>query len=53
MLFINRSDINRMKKNVLPDCDTEYWGVTLTEYDIFEAEHAYEDWCIIEDVKEQ
>ena len=53
MLFITRSEINRMKKNVLPDCDTEYWGVTLTEFDIFEAEHAYEDWYIIEDVKEQ
>ena len=52
MVFITRSEINRMKENVLPDCDTEYWGVTLTEFDIFEAEHSCEDWEIIEDVKE-
>lgn len=53
MLFITRSEINRMKKNVLPDCETEYWGMTLTEFDIFEHEHSYEDWQIIEDVKEE
>ena len=53
MLFITRSEINRMKKNVLPDCETEYWGMTLTEFDLFENEHCYEDWHIIEDVKEE
>lgn len=53
MLLITRSEINRMKKNVLPDCDTEFWGMTLTEFDIFEHEHSYEDWQIIEDVKEE
>ena len=53
MLFITRSEINRMKKNVLPDCETEYWGMALTEFDIFENEHCYEDWHIIEDVKEE
>lgn len=53
MLFISRSEINRMKANVLPDCETEYWGMTLTEFDIFESQHCYEDWEIIEDVKEE
>ena len=53
MLFITRSEINRMKANVLPDCETEYWGMALTEFDIFENEHCYEDWQIIEDVKEE
>lgn len=53
MIFISRSEINRMKKNYLPECDHEYWGLgPLTEFDIFEAEHCYEDWEIIEDVKE-
>lgn len=52
MITIARSEINRMKKNVLPDCETEYWGMTLTEFDIFEHEHSNEDWNIIEDVKE-
>ena len=47
MLFINRSKINDMKKNVID----EELGVT--EYDFFEAEHCHEDWHIIEDVKEQ
>lgn len=53
MVSITRSEINRMKKNVLPDCETEYWGMTLTEFDIFEHNHCDEDWNIIEDVKEE
>lgn len=52
MITITRSEINRMKKNVLPDCETEYWGMTLTEFDIFEHNHSDEDWDIIEDEKE-
>ena len=47
MLFINRSKINDMKKNIIDD------ELGITEYDFFEAEHCYEDWHIIEDVKEQ
>lgn len=35
-----------MKKNVI---DKE---VGITEYDIFENEHCYEDWHVFEDVKE-
>jgi hypothetical protein len=53
MVVISRSEIERMKKNVLPDCDTEYWGMTLTEFDIFEHNHSNEDWEIIEDMKEE
>ena len=53
MVIITRSEINRMKKNVLPDCDTECWGMTLTEFDIFEHNHCDEDWDIVEDVKEE
>ena len=53
-VVISRSEINRMKETYLPECDHEYWGLgPLTEFDIFEANHAYEDWEIIEDVKEE
>ena len=45
MLFITRSEINRMKKNIIDE------EIGLTEFDIFESEHEYEDWHIIEDVK--
>ena len=45
MVFISRSEINRMKKNVVD----EVTGAT--EFDLFENEHCYEDWQIIEDVK--
>ena len=46
MIFITRSEINKMSKNVI-DKETG-----MTEMDIFEANHCYEDWKIIEDVKE-
>lgn len=46
MVSITRSEINRMKKNVI-DKETE-----MTEMDLFENQHCYEDWHIIEDVKE-
>lgn len=52
MVVISRSEIERMKKNYLPDCDTECWGMCLTEFDIFEHNHSNEDWEIIEDMKE-
>ena len=45
MLFINRSKINSMKKNIIDE------ELGITEFDIFESEHEYEDWQIIEDVK--
>lgn len=47
MIFITRSEINEMSKNII-DKETE-----MTEMDLFEAQHCYEDWKIIEDVKEE
>ena len=46
MCTITRSELNKMSKNVI---DT---ATGITEYDIFENQHCYEDWNIIEDVKE-
>lgn len=46
MVVIARSELNKMAKNVL-DKETG-----MTEYDLFENQHCYEDWQIIEDVKE-
>ena len=46
MLVIKRSEINRMKKNII-DSETK-----MTELDYFEWAHSNEDWEIIEDVKE-
>lgn len=45
MLFITRSEINNMEKNIIDE------ELGITEFDIFESEHCYEDWQIIEDVK--
>ena len=45
MITIARSDINRMMRTY---CDTVN-GITLSEFDVFEADHCYEDWNIIED----
>ena len=47
MIFITRSELNRMAKQVL---DT---NTGMTALDRFENEHCYEDWEIIEDVKEK
>ena len=47
MVFITRSEINRMKKNIIDE------ELGTTEFDIFENEHCYEDWNVIEDVKEE
>ena len=46
MVFISRSEINRMEKNVI-DKETG-----MTELVLFENQHCYEDWKIFEDVKE-
>ena len=46
MITIARSRINEMSKNII-DKETG-----MTEFDLFENQHAYEDWNIIEDVKE-
>ena len=46
MVFINRSEINRMQKHII-DKETG-----MTELDAFENQHCYEDWQIIEDMKE-
>lgn len=46
MIFIARSELNKMAKKVID-------RVTgMTELDRFENQHCYEDWHIIEDVKE-
>ena len=45
MITITRSDINRMMRTY---CDTVN-GIALSEFDVFEADHCYEDWNIIED----
>ena len=47
MVFITRSEINQMKENIIDE------ELGTTEFDIFENEHCYEDWEIIEDVKEK
>lgn len=47
MITITRSDINRMMRTY---CDTVD-GIILSEFDVFEADHCYEDWNIIEDVE--
>lgn len=46
MITIARSDINRMKRTY---CDTLENGIILSEFDVFEADHCYDDWNIIED----
>ena len=43
MIFINRSELNRMAKKVVDS------STGMTELDRFENEHCYEDWHIIED----
>ena len=45
MIFIKRSELNRMANHILDD-ETE-----MTELDLFEYEHCFEDWEVIEDVK--
>ena len=42
MIFINRSEIERMNNNVI-DQETG-----MTELDLFESQHCYEDWKIFE-----
>ena len=46
MVTITRSKLNKMIKNVID------MATGMTEYDLFESRHCYEDWNIIEDVKE-
>ena len=46
-VFINRSELNAMAKHVIDH------ATGMTELDAFEARHCYEDWQVIEDVKEQ
>ena len=46
MVTITRSKLNKMARSVI-DKETG-----MTEYDLFENQHCYEDWNIIEDVKE-
>ena len=45
MITIARSKLNKMAENVIDK------NTGLTEYDLFENQHCYEDWNIIEDVK--
>lgn len=46
MVTIARSELNKMAKTII-DKETG-----MTEYDLFENQHCFEDWQIIEDVKE-
>lgn len=46
MVTIARSELNKMAKNVV-DRETG-----MTEYDLFENQHCFEDWQIIEDTEE-
>ena len=46
MIFINRSELNRMAKKIVDR------STGMTELDRFENEYCYEDWHIIEDVEE-
>lgn len=45
MIIIKRSELNRMAKHILDD------ETGMTELDLFESQHCFEDWQIIEDVK--
>ena len=45
MVIISRSELNEMAENVLDE------ETGLTEYDLFENQHCYEDWQIIENTK--
>ena len=40
MVFISQREIDKMKKNVI-DKQTG-----MTEFDLFEAQHCYEDWKV-------
>ena len=44
MIFITRSEINQMKKNIIDE------ELGITEFDTFEEAHCYEDWEIVEDI---
>lgn len=46
MVTITRSEINKMEKHVIDE------ETGMTEMDLFENQHCFEDWNIIEDVKE-
>lgn len=45
MVIISRSELNKMAKNVLDE------ETGMTALDLFENQHCYEDWQIIEDIK--
>ena len=47
MIFITRSEINQMKKNIIDE------ELGITEFDTFEEAHCYEDWEIIEDITKE
>lgn len=46
MVFITRSELNQMGQNVIDE------ETGMTELDLFENDHAFEDWHVIEDEKE-
>ena len=46
MVYISRSELNAMHNNIIDE------ETGLTEYDLFENAHCYEDWEIFEDVKD-
>ena len=47
MVFITRSEINQMKKNIIDE------ELGITEFDTFEEAHCYEDWEIVEDITKE
>ena len=47
MIFITRSEINQMKKNIIDE------ELGITEFDTFEEAHCYEDWEIVEDITKE
>jgi hypothetical protein len=41
MVFITREEIEKMKNTIID------FGTMMTEYDLFENQHCYEDWQVI------
>lgn len=41
MVFITRQEIEKMKNTIID------FGTDMTEYDLFENQHCYEDWQVI------
>ena len=42
MVFITKQEIEKMKNTIID------FGTMMTEYDLFENQHCYEDWQVIQ-----